>query len=137
MCSRYVGPEKRPDVVKLYKFQDPLLEIDMANLLQGLNVVLRVISSWRRKVKMEKKRIRSKARNQVPSAVSQIICTDAYWISFLVRYAPKLTKECNQKTSLYQIKSLQLQIGLQKINQVPRYGKKSSELVNLYIHRNL
>ena len=53
MCSRYVGPEKRPDVVALYKFQDPLLEIDMANLLQGLNVVLRIISSWRRKVKMD------------------------------------------------------------------------------------
>ena len=31
---------------------------------------------------------------------------------------------CNQKTKFYQIKSLSLQIGLQKINQVPHYGKK-------------
>ena len=54
MCSRFVGPEKRPDVVALYKFQDPSLEVDMANLLQGLNVVLRVISSWRQKVKIDR-----------------------------------------------------------------------------------
>ena len=54
MCSRYVGPEKRHHVVALHKFEDPLLEVDLANLLQGLNVILRVISSWRKKVNMEK-----------------------------------------------------------------------------------
>ena len=55
MCNRYVGPDKRPHIVKLHKFEFPdTQEPKLEKLLQGLNVILRVIASWRQKVDLEK-----------------------------------------------------------------------------------
>ena len=47
--NRFSGPDKRPEVVKLYELSDE----DSARwekLLQSLNVIIRVLSSWRQKV---------------------------------------------------------------------------------------
>ena len=35
MCSRYIGPVKRPHIVALYKFELASQEVDMEKLLQG------------------------------------------------------------------------------------------------------
>ena len=38
----------------LYKFEDPILEQKMSDLLQMLNVILRVYGSWRQKINIPK-----------------------------------------------------------------------------------
>ena len=48
-----MGPEKREHIVALYKFDAPRDAQDFSELLQGFNVILKVLSSWRRKVNIE------------------------------------------------------------------------------------
>ena len=50
---RWLGPEKRPHIVKLYKFEDPQKSLDLADLFRRLNVILRVLGSWKKKIKVE------------------------------------------------------------------------------------
>ena len=49
-----IGPEKRDEVVAAYKFDPATTDAqDFATLLQSLNVILRIMSSWRREIKIE------------------------------------------------------------------------------------
>ena len=49
-----IGPEKRDEVVAAYKFDPETTHAqDFATLLQSFNVILRLMSSWRREIKIE------------------------------------------------------------------------------------
>ena len=49
-----IGPEKRDEVVAAYKFDPDTTDAqDFATLLQSFNVILRLMSSWRREIKIE------------------------------------------------------------------------------------
>ena len=49
-----IGPEKRDEVVAAYKFDPDTRDAqDFATLLQSFNVILRLMSSWRREIKIE------------------------------------------------------------------------------------
>ena len=49
-----IGPEKRDEVVAAYKFDPETRDAqDFATLLQSFNVILRLMSSWRREIKIE------------------------------------------------------------------------------------
>ena len=54
MSVRYLGPKKRDEVVALYQFDTDTEKIDFWKLLQNLNVIIRVINSWREEVDLEK-----------------------------------------------------------------------------------
>ena len=54
MSVRYLGPKKRDKVVALYQFDSDTEKIDFWKLLQALNVIIRVINSWREEVDLEK-----------------------------------------------------------------------------------
>ena len=54
MSVRYLGPKKRDKVVALYQFDLETEKIDFWKLLQALNVIIRVINSWREEVDLEK-----------------------------------------------------------------------------------
>ena len=54
VCQRMIGPEKRDEVVAAYKFDPETTDAqDFATLLQSFNVILRLMSSWRREIKIE------------------------------------------------------------------------------------
>ena len=54
VCQRMIGPEKRDEVVAAYKFDPDTTDAqDFATLLQSFNVILRLMSSWRREIKIE------------------------------------------------------------------------------------
>ena len=54
VCKRFFGPKKRRHIVKLYKFDTQSEEDDFSRILQGINCILRILSSWRKKVDIEK-----------------------------------------------------------------------------------
>ena len=53
MASRWLGPKKRPHIVKLYKFEDPQKSLALEDLFMRLNVILRILGSWRKEIKIE------------------------------------------------------------------------------------
>ena len=53
MALRWLGPKKRPHIVKLYKFEDPQKSLALEDLFMRLNVILRILGSWRKQIKVE------------------------------------------------------------------------------------
>ena len=54
LSVRYLGPKKRDKIVALYHFDTDDEKHDFWFLLQALNVIIRIINSWREKVDLEK-----------------------------------------------------------------------------------